>query len=159
MSEIKIINRGRKAKCKHFTGVSTETCQAGVKYTEVTKDHAAIKYQEGNAPAVYTSTRSLPCIPDRNLGGATCEKCELPTAEELAAEEREMNERVERIGKARAAIVATLGGPWKKGVTGSRGVIACPVCGKPEGLRFTRSGYNGHIHARCDTPDCCSWME
>ena len=28
-----------------------------------------------------------------------------------------------------------------------------------ETLQFSRSGYNGHIHAKCSTDKCVAWME
>jgi hypothetical protein len=88
-----------------------------------------------------------------------CDKSEYPTAEELAAEEAAMKVRWENMGKARQAIVAHLGGPWKKGTPGAQGSIDCPVCAAEKSLQFSRAGYNGHIHARCKTEDCVSWME
>ena len=105
-----------------------------------------------------TLKRSLPCIKETNLGGATCEQCTYPTPEEVAAEEAEVAGRLERIGKARAAIVEHLG-PWKRGTPAAGGKITCPNCGAAAALAFSRAGVNGHIHARCATPKCCSWME
>lgn len=81
------------------------------------------------------------------------------TAEELAALEAEMNRRFELIGEARRAIVAHCGGPWKRGTPGASGEIDCPACGTEKSLRFSRAGYNGHIHAACTTEDCVRWME
>lgn len=161
MSEVKILPRATGPKCKHFTGIGNDVCRAGVKYTEVAKDHDAIEYRHAGTSAAskpYVSRRSLPCIVKHNLGGAVCEKCELPTAEEEAAEEREMQAAFERMVKARAAIVAHLG-PWKKGQGSPRGAIDCPCCGQQRGLAYSRAGSNGHIHARCVTPGCVSWME
>lgn len=85
------------------------------------------------------------------------------TAEEKA-EEAEFELQFQNIEKARAAIVAHLGGPWKRQKGGGArpdesGRVDCPVCGKPATLGFRRSGYNGHIHARCTTEGCMSWME
>lgn len=146
MSEIKAITRNRnKSRCKHFNGIMNDTCDAGIAYADVRKD----REPKGTGYA-------LPCLADE---GATCEKCQFPTAEEVEAAKKLMHERIENMGKARAAIVAHLGGPWKKGMLGARGAIDCPACGKPGALHFTRAGYNGHIHAACETPGCCSWME
>ena len=39
-----------------------------------------------------------------------------------------------------------------------QGEITCPVC-KTGKLRYSRFGYNGHVHARCSTKDCVAWME
>lgn len=71
----------------------------------------------------------------------------------------EIEEVMANFMKAREAIVSHLGGPWKRGVKGEHGVIDCPVCGKKECLAFSRSGYNGHIHAKCGTEGCVAWME
>lgn len=141
-------------KCRHYNGTVNDACDAGVKYVDVRLGYGTPRY-------------SLPCFAagdhgrgrDYNSLGATCDKCSFPTAEELAIEEAEMKARWERIGKARDAIVAHLGGPWKLGTPGASGLIDCPACGQPKTLSFSRSGYNGHIHALCSTPKCCAWME
>lgn len=39
------------------------------------------------------------------------------------------------------------------------GKIDCPVCGREDALRYRRSGYNGHVHAQCDTQDCVFFIE
>jgi hypothetical protein len=38
------------------------------------------------------------------------------------------------------------------------GEMACPICEAGK-LRYSRSGYNGHVHAGCTTEGCVSWME
>jgi hypothetical protein len=38
------------------------------------------------------------------------------------------------------------------------GVMDCPVCGAGK-LRYSRRGYNGHVHGRCSTEGCVAWME
>jgi len=58
---------------------------------------------------------------------------------------------------ARAAIVQHIG-PWKQGAPAG-GVIDCPVCKAKGSLGFVRAGINGHIHAKCRTENCVSWME
>lgn len=79
--------------------------------------------------------------------------------ERMAEAKVELNARFEAVGRARDAIVAHLGGPWKKGTPGAAGLIDCPACGGVKTLGFTRSGYNGHVHAACKTPKCVSWVE
>jgi hypothetical protein len=88
------------------------------------------------------------------------------THEEIEAEIAESNKRFEDTMTARKAIVEHLGGPWKKGMPSAGGTIDCPVCKlkfpqltTSARLSFSRSGYNGHIHARCSTADCVAWME
>lgn len=104
-----------------------------------------------------TIIRSLPCIQEWNPAEAKCEKCVFPTPEEIAAEEADMKQRFERMALVRAAIVKHLGGPWKRGTNGRAGSITCPCCNG--NVNFSRAGINGHIHARCSTPDCAAWME
>lgn len=38
------------------------------------------------------------------------------------------------------------------------GEIDCPVC-KAAKLRYSRAGYNGHVHAACMNDKCVRWME
>ena len=38
------------------------------------------------------------------------------------------------------------------------GEIDCPVC-KSAKLRYSRAGYNGHVHAACMNGNCVRWME
>lgn len=134
--------------CKHYNGLMNDCCKAGVKYDTVAVVHEAPK------------GRSVPCIPKWNRDGeAKCDKFELRTPEEIAAYEQEMAKRFAHTGMARLAIVDHLGGPWKRGTPGAGGTIDCPCCGKKNSLSFSRAGFNGHIHARCASPGCVSWME
>ena len=132
--------------CKHYRGMhEKDECEAGVAF--VTLDHYGTKqFRE-----------SCPCFGAKQSG--TCESKVYPTAEEMAEDDRQMAERFANIVKAREAIVADCGGPWKRGMGGSSGMIDCPVCEGVETLQYSRAGYNGHVHARCTTEDCVSWME
>jgi len=132
--------------CKHYRGMhEKDTCEAGVAF--VTLEHHGTK--EFHA--------SCPCFGPEQTG--RCESKVYPTAEEIAEDDRQMAERFANIGKAREAIVVDCGGPWKRGMGGSSGAIDCPVCDGVETLQYSRAGYNGHVHARCATDDCVSWME
>jgi len=130
-------------RCKHFNGVQHRTCDKGVVYDDIRLE----------------GVPGLPCFRGKMNGGKPCRLCEFPTAEEVEAECQEIRDGFDQTTKARAAIVAHLGGPWKKGMAGSSGRIDCPACGKPQCLTFSRSGYNGHIHAKCSTDNCVAWME
>jgi hypothetical protein len=136
----------KAGKCVHYNGSINECCKAGVNY----------KTLAGPEPAY---ARRLPCDTRYADNPVVCEKRQEPTAEEVAADEAWVQKRFEGIGKARAAIVAHLGGPWKRGTPGAGGVIDCPVCSGKQTLRFSRAGYNGHIHAACNTAACVRWME
>lgn len=131
--------------CNHYRAMSShETCKAGVSYDSF--------------KGVPFEMRPCFCRPG-NDPNAGCSLMEMPTAEQLAEGEEYIRKLFEATGRARAAIVESLGGPWKRGMMGVRGKIDCPVCGGAQSLSFSRSGYNGHIHAACTTENCVSWME
>lgn len=134
----------RANRCIHFTGFwGHDKCKAGVTYLTVkgTRENP----QPGQMGATYPCFGDSPCI--------TCEKQELLGMEGALREESEFKESMKRMMVARAAIVE-----HTKGQRGVRGQIKCPCC---EGgtLGFSVAGYNGHIHARCTTEGCASWME
>lgn len=134
-----------KAWCKHYRGMYEKTsCEAGVKFKDLPH----------YGTAEFRTT--CPCF---GPSSSPCEKAEYPTAEELAAEEARLTQEIAKIGQARKAIVESIGGPWKRGKPAAYGTIDCPVCEKKRTLNFSRFSYNGHIHARCDTPGCVAWME
>lgn len=134
----------RRDWCKHYNGMAQNaTCKAGVSYEKV-------KGKPDDCPCFDKQPAGKPVL---------CELAIYRTPEEIEAEEKLMAERFANIGKARAAIVEELGGPWKRGDLGGSGNIDCPVCGQEGALRFSRAGYNGHIHASCATDGCVGWME
>ena len=98
--------------------------------------------------------RVLPCLDSKGVG---CDKAEYPTDKELAEAVAEADRAFENVLIARKAIVDAIG-PWKREVSES-GRIHCPICKKKAGLAYSRSGYNGHIHGKCDTDGCLNWME
>ena len=73
-------------------------------------------------------------------------------------DEREFKKDMAKVNKARRAIVDHLGAYVRGRSRDAQGFIPCPNCGTGE-LYFTRAAYNGHIHARCSTDFCTSWME
>lgn len=122
-------------KCRHFTGIQNDQCAVGVAYDEV-RDETVRPHR-------------WPCL--RNDCATSCAKKDPFTAEEVAQEEREVGESLERILKARAAIVEATGGRG-----GLSGTVDCPNC---EGtLRYTVAS-NGHVWAICSTGGCARWME
>lgn len=122
----------RLATCRHFTGIMQEKCGLGISYLEV-RDESARPYR-------------WPCTGEECA--ISCDWKELRTAEEVEAEDREFEDRMKFLAKARDAIVA---------LKIPHGRTDCPRCGA--GLWFRVSSYNGHVHAKCDTKDCLSWME
>lgn len=138
--------RKRRGFCNHYRAMSEhDTCEAGVAYE-------TIKGMDfGKRPCFFEG--------EPPVKSTLCELAMYPTPDELAARDAELKKRFEGTALARQAIVAACGGPWKKGMASFSGVIDCPVCEKPKSLGYSRAGYNGHIHARCSTIGCVSWME
>jgi len=132
--------------CKHYRAMAyNETCHAGIAYKDL--QHAGTKGFHD----------ACPCFGAKGTG--ECPSKVYPTPEEMEAEDKLTAEIFVLMAKARNAIVDSLGGPWKKGMSSTSGVIDCPKCSGEKTLRFSRSGYNGHIHASCTTEKCLSWME
>lgn len=133
-----------KPWCKNYRGMHEKAeCEAGVKFADL---------------PLYGTTKfhdACPCFGP----GSGCSKAVYPTKEEMAAEDLKLQERFISYAIARNAIVESLGGPWKRGMPGTSGRIDCPVCQAKEALRFSRAGYNGHIHAGCMTEGCVRWSE
>lgn len=67
------------------------------------------------------------------------------------------NDKVQRVLAARQAIVADVG--MRKKDQYHRGQTVCPVCGNGR-LTYIYHGHsNGHVEAKCSTPDCVDWVE
>ncbi len=130
--QIKQVPDRRLCTCVHFNGIQNKECRAGLTYP-----------------------RPLPCMapfsPD--MIQPSCPKFEAITLEQIKKEDEEHEIRSRQIDKARKAIVDAT-----KGKRGIGGEMLCPVCEKGD-LRYTVSGYNGHIHAGCTMENCVRWME
>lgn len=134
-------------KCIHFNGLREDTgaCDAGVVYLTVKATDESIK-----GFARYPCFREGEAVP--------CAKRHFPTPEEVAAQVAEHNASWERLKLGiRAASDDAKKHGFKMGNAG-RGVVPCPVCKAGE-LHYTVAAYNGHMHGRCTTPDCVSWMQ
>lgn len=128
--------------CRHYEpkpGAKAKDCAIGI-------DRKTLPKCEGMC---------APCIGGHKLLDplAVCPSWERHTQED--GEKRAM-------GVLRSLRKMTLAGPvviaWrKKEPYGKQEVIECPVCkGR---LHLSQSSYNGHVHGRCETPDCLNWME
>lgn len=124
----------RLETCRHFNGIQNGRCDAGVEYATVRDE---------------TKRPGWPCL---DPAVTTCTLCVRYTAEEAEQIQRDQDASLQRVLKARAAIVEATGG--KRGL---RGAIACPNCGGT--LSYSVAGSNGHIWAACSTKECASWME
>lgn len=84
---------------------------------------------------------------------AACPKWLRATREQGVARFNELNESTDRMRKVMPVVAV-----WrKKPPRGKAEVIECPACkGR---LHLSQSSYNGHVHGRCETDGCVSWME
>lgn len=173
--------------CVHYAGffdpgssMSRKThCDAGVEYASVSKkvDYTYAR-EDGHK---YKSHEAHPCFRHEHPLTDGCAKCRFPTPEEIKAHDEQINGHIRKITTAHAAIISELDRRHKSGDTevkinahsnseyddgydgpknyvSGAGVMDCPVC-KIGKLRYSRDSYNGHVHARCSTPDCVSWMQ
>jgi hypothetical protein len=131
----------RHNRCKHYSGnvYCRGPCDAGVNVRE-----------RVGGPDDGWLMRS-PCFPEHAEKAFACKDFALPTKEELEAEKREQRASLERIARARAAILEAGAKPR------SAGQLPCPVCER--GTLSWSMASNGHVHARCTTAGCVSWME
>lgn len=131
--------------CRHKTypergGDFPTHCAVGIEYA--TLPYGRPRLGEGD-----------PCDKRGHNAGRICTSFAPWTAEEIAAEEAELNALFARVAVARSAIVAKHGK-----ARGLQGEIACPVC-ETGTLRYSIAQLNGHIHAACSTAGCVRWME
>lgn len=135
----------RAGNCRHFNGMMNETCDVGVSYSELTEAHRF-------SPPCYVSSRT----DDREK--VVCAKYSPLSPEEVETEEREFKERMKFTLEARRRCVEdSERQEFKLKVRGVEGTVECPKCqGK---LQYSRSEYNGHIWAKCDTKECLQWIE
>lgn len=125
--------------CKHRTPFTDDhkTCKVGVDFHQF--------MGKGNI-------RLMPCLGECAEAIAICPQFQAYTEKELAEKHRLQNERFDRIGKIRGAIVASIKTTGK-----SSGSIPCPCCNGGS-VSFAQAS-NGHVHAGCSTPGCAAWME
>jgi hypothetical protein len=135
--------------CRHFNGVQNKTCNAGVQY-----EHPIAAVLE---KAVGTT---MPCIP-RFVNGRKTWPCELFEIMSQADAEKEADERIVAMNACTTARHAAKDDAKEKGFGKGRGgasSIPCPSCDGGV-LRYSVASYNGHMHGKCSTPGCVSWME
>ncbi len=133
--------------CQHFHGIQRPLCGAGIN----------IRLLVGGPDAGWAAR--LPCfLSDAPKCEVTCESRKLATREEAELEvvkqEQEMDHflKVHRGAKDHAKAKGLGRG------NGGTGEFPCPSgCGGT--LRYSVASVNGHMHGRCSTKGCASWME
>jgi hypothetical protein len=138
--------------CQHYDKRGMpDRCKAGVLYASVGAISAVIPGYEARSDA-------RPCINGHLIPDATsrCTKWLRKTREQGIAEyerHQEMRRRMSLVGP----VVAV----WRNKEHPLREdryeVIECPAC---KGcLHLSQAAYNGHVHGRCESAGCVSWME
>jgi len=96
-----------------------------------------------------------PCMGGHNCkdAHAICPKWERRSLEHAEARADSIEKQMRKM-----ELVGPVVSKWRsKTPLHKQEVIECPVCkGR---LHLSQSAYNGHVHGRCATPDCVSWME
>jgi hypothetical protein len=73
----------------------------------------------------------------------------------------ELSRRYKAQDKSVAPLIPEMEHHWykpQKNYFSGGGIMDCPVC-KTGKLKYSRAGYNGHVHGRCSTNGCVAWME
>jgi hypothetical protein len=98
--------------------------------------------------------RTKPCIRGHELPNplVRCEKWERRSIERATKRADDIELHFARMVKV-GPVVAE----WRKKPWGKAEVIECPACGGRLHLSQARS--NGHVHGKCETQGCVSWME
>jgi len=134
--------------CKNYSGLTGDTCNAGVNY---------LKIAGGNIGGILSR---IPCI-RKNNSTAKCDQLIWPTDSEIEEYEKDTKERMHFTSTAIGIIAEKhnaspefepIMSRKKKGASGS---IECPKC-KGE-LHYSIAGGNHHIWGRCKTEGCLSW--
>lgn len=110
-----------------------------------------IKALVGDEPGWVTR---LPCQWWEGGCPAACNKFEPIGIEAVKADDEAMNASVAKTLAAMSVVPEIKrkhkGKSWA-------GVVECPVCkGR---LHVSHAAYNGHVHGKCETAGCVSWME
>lgn len=137
--------------CQHYgraPGVGLNmVCAAGVDIGSV----RIMPSPEDRAKGIF----GQPCLSGHLLPDATavCPHWIRRTREMGEARADAFDEAMRRMRVAGPVIAA-----WrKKPPRGKAEVIECPVCkGR---LHLSQAASNGHVHGKCETPGCLSWME
>jgi len=130
-----------ETECRHRTSLMETCCKAGVNFEQLAGGRTGMMLR-------------LPCFYVAGGTPVKCEKFEPQTVEEIEADDREMDESM-----ARFMTVMPLVSEIKKEYKGKSwsGTRECPVCKGT--LHLSHAAYNGHVHGKCETDGCVSWME
>ncbi len=144
-------------KCKHFNGVQNTLCKRGVSYAQFRPGTPCIKFIEKSANGGTYLEAGEVAVERKpwKYEGKPCPLYEEPTSEEVQADRAAADAYF-----AKATTAIKVASAWRvkpKPAQDRAEVVECPVCkGR---LHLSQAAYNGHVHGKCETADCVSWME
>lgn len=147
--------------CIYFNGIQNKTCLRGVDYNSTWPDGPKpciqwIPISARGGTHLRPGEEPIERRPMKGAAEATpCQFREEPTDEDV---QRSRAEWEADVNKTIAAIkIAVQWSVKPKPDADRRGEVKCPICeGK---LHLFQSAYNGHVHGKCETDGCVSWME
>lgn len=161
------MNRGQ---CIHWNGLRGDDdhcCGAGVNYTQAFGPAMGmflrlpcVRFQElpAHGRGTYIKAGEPTVLKEFDRRGQVmvpCDKFREPTEEEIQRDRADTDASFER-----TMVALKVAGQWRvrpKPAQNRREIVECPVCkGR---LHLSQSAYNGHVHGRCETEGCVSWME
>lgn len=146
-------------QCIHFNGALNELCKRVVRYEQFRPGLPCIQWIAKSARGgTYLKAGEEPAEKRPFPGAHPPDRCPFyaePDDEAVQKDRAALDAAMER---TLAAI--RVASEWRvkpKPTQDRREVIECPVCkGR---LHLGQSAYNGHVHGKCETADCVSWME
>lgn len=149
----------KDGQCMHFNGSQNKLCKRGVSYAQFQPGMPCIQLIHKSARGgTYLRAGEVPAETKPFPGAQPKERCpfyEEPTDEQVQAERAESDAAME--SHFAAIKVASQWRVKPKPAADRRGTVECPIC--KGALHLSQSAYNGHVHGKCETQDCVSWME
>lgn len=143
----------RPTTCKHFNGHRNQTCEAGVRYDDVTPDPKGVGCACRRPCQTEPFSQSAAHL-DEHARRGSCDKLELPSKEDVEAHEKAVQRMMDNF-RLSLSLTAKIKKDHKS--EDWNGEEECPVC---KGRLFIRhSGYNGHTWGKCQTTNCLAWIE
>jgi hypothetical protein len=141
--------KSAQSSCRHFNGIQNDACTAGINYEKQRV------IGEGDV-----SKMAMPCLPQHANGRVTwpCDKFEIMSQSDA---EKKADAKIARMNSFAIVLKAAKEDAKQKGLrkgSGGYGELKCPICNGGT-LRYSVAAYNGHMHVRCSTENCASWME
>jgi hypothetical protein len=159
----------RRGTCIHYTGLFSHErkCKAGVEYDVAFGKQPGVFLRMPCVDAIerplhrrgtYVKAGEPSYLEQVDRKGEQRIPCDLrlePTDEQVEQDRRASDDHYQKT--VTAIKVASNWRVKPKPTQDRREVVECPVCnGK---LHLFQSSYNGHVHGKCETAECVSWME